>query len=268
MTVSIHTFSGSSLNEVVESHVRTLGFGSSFVRGFGFVTDAVVRIGDQEVRVNAGTLVSLIGSAHLDGDSVVFRATVVLSHSVGGVPVLVGGELVEARAEGVECCFTGAKQPAVAPADAPPPAHAKPAPKAKVSAPAQEQTEAPAAKPPPEKLPKRSVAKEFTAPERRSPPKKRAEKPRATSADWARVLAASQDMSASGDDGEIDVDELERGDVLLHPSLDECTILAVISDDAVKVRLPNGSVRKLVMRNFRLFADGDGRFRVEKRAKR
>ena len=57
------------------------------------------------------------------------------------------------------------------------------------------------------------------------------------------------------DDGEIDVDELERGDTILHPSLDKCSVVAVINDDAIKVRLPNGSVRKLMMRSFRLIAE-------------
>ena len=266
MTVSMPTFTGSSLRDAVESHARALGAGSSFVRGFGFVRDAVVRVGDHEVRAAAATLVSLTGSAHVTGDGVVFRATAVLSHSVGGLPVLIGGELVEARADGVECVFdrTGSPTPAVAPADAPPPAHAKLPPKA-VEPPADEVgpvVVVKPAKPPKPVLPKKSA--QMT--DHRSPPK-RAEKPKATSADWARVLAASQESSATDDDGEIDVDELERGDIILHPSLEECTILAVISDDAVKVQLPNGSVRKLVMRNFRLFADGDGQYRVEKRAK-
>ena len=73
--------------------------------------------------------------------------------------------------------------------------------------------------------------------------------------DWGAVAAVSATAAAGGwgedsDDGEVDVDELERGDVLKHPQLAECRVVSVISDDAVKVQLPNGSVRKLVMRGF------------------
>jgi hypothetical protein len=263
MTVSMQTFANSSLREAVESHVRALGSGSCFVRGFGFVRGAIVRVGDQELTVSAATLVSLTGSAHVADDGVVFRATAVLSHSVGGVPVLIGGELLAAEADGVECVFDRATVESVnvsAPDDAPP-AHAKPA--APSSPVPVASTPVRVGEPAPEKLAKPSIPKK--APVRRE--NKRASKAVATSADWARVLAASQEATASDADGEVDVDELERGDILLHPSLEECTILAVISDDAVKVRLPNGSVRKLVMRNFRLFSEGDGRYRVEKRAK-
>lgn len=100
-------------------------------------------------------------------------------------------------------------------------------------------------------------------------PRPAAEAPRpvASAGDWAAVAAASAKVSAGDweEDGEVDVDELERGDTLRHPALDVCTVVGVISDDAVKVRLPNGSVRKLVMRGFRLFREGDNAFRIEKK---
>jgi hypothetical protein len=179
----------------------------------------------------------------------------------------------------VACWFDGTAVSADAkPArrDGPPPRHATPKPKPKPAA-------APAAATPelqfeaaPEKIeapilkaaaPARAEPRPSPAPRPERSAAAAPPKAKASAGDWARVVEASQNVADDEDDGEIDVDELKRGDVLLHPSLAECTILAVISDDAVKVQLPNGSVRKLVMRNFQLFAEGGGNFRVEKRPK-
>ena len=50
-----------------------------------------------------------------------------------------------------------------------------------------------------------------------------------------------------------------------HPSLAACTVVNVVNDDAVKVRLPNGSVRKLIMRGFRIYREGNKTFRIERK---
>lgn len=250
----LQTLTNGPLHELISEAGTRLGLESGFVRGLGFVRSARVRVGDCEVVVSSATVVGLNATVHTGSGGHV-RATGTFSYSSGGIPVVVAGEVVEADVESLECWFDGVPAPTRAPVDAPPPRHAKPA-----VAPAP----APAPAPP-------SPAKEKTIPKAAPKPKrssaKLAAKPKASPSDWARVVAASQNL-VDEDDGEVDVDELERGGLLLHPSLNECTILAVISDDAVKVRLPNGSVRKLVMRNFRVFADGDGRYRVEKRAER
>lgn len=261
VTVGLKRLTNGPLDELLGEAASSLGVRAGFVRGLGFVRDARIRVGESEVTVTNATVVALNATVHT-GDSTLVRATATLSYSYGGVPVVVAGEVIAADVESLECWIDGAPSPARAPDDAPPPQHAKP--KAAAVEPAVQST-APAKA-------ERTATPKATRPNRPAPrasspaEPKIAPKPKASPADWARVVAASQDLTEQ-DDGEIDVDELERGDVLLHPSLDACTILAVISDDAVKVRLPNGSVRKLVMRNFRLFAEGGGRFRVEKRAK-
>lgn len=270
----LETISGHELSSSIKTAASRLGIESGFVRAFGFVRDAQLRVDGQLIEASAATLVSLSGSVTSSGSKPVFRATAVLSYMSGGVPILVGGELVSAFADGVECWFDGVGDPAVSESkpprrDGPAPRHAKPKPApAAVATPElpfessqPEKVEAPIAKAPRPERPQARVARPQPAAAPAAP------KAKASPGNWARVLEASQSVAEDEDDGEVDVDELERGNVLLHPSLAECTILAVISDDAVKVTLPNGSVRKLVMRNFRLFAEGDGKFRVEKRKK-
>jgi hypothetical protein len=66
---------------------------------------------------------------------------------------------------------------------------------------------------------------------------------------WAAVAAAS-DSLGTGPVDEVDPDELRRNDVLLHPSLGRCYVVSVINDNAVKVRLANRSVRKLMLTIF------------------
>ena len=58
---------------------------------------------------------------------------------------------------------------------------------------------------------------------------------------------------------------IDRGDTIDHPTLEKCVVVGVLGDDAVKVRLVNGSVRKLVMRGFRLYREGDHHFRIERK---
>ena len=70
-----------------------------------------------------------------------------------------------------------------------------------------------------------------------------------TSDPWAAVAAAS-DALADDEVEEIDPDELKRNDVLLHPKLGRCWVVAVINDNAVKVRLANRAVRKLMLTIF------------------
>ncbi len=269
----LETISGHELASSIKMAASRLGIESGFVRAFGFVRDVQLRADGHLIETSAATLVSLTGSVTSVNSQPVFRGTALVTYVSGGVPITVGGELVSAFADGVECWFDGADAAAPKPArrDGPPPRHAKPKPETPPQLPfedvAPEKEKAPTPKA--AAAPKPAPVKAKPVPSRPAP-KPAASSPakaKASPGDWARVLEASQNAISDEDDGEVDVDELERGDVLLHPSLDECTILAVISDDAVKVRLPNGSVRKLVMRNFQLFAEGDGMFRVEKRKK-
>lgn len=78
---------------------------------------------------------------------------------------------------------------------------------------------------------------------------------------WARVAAVSATVQGAedDDDDEVDADDLERGDVLLHPKLGRCRVLGQSGVDAVRVQVPSGSPRKLMMRPFRIFRCGDTR---------
>ena len=81
-------------------------------------------------------------------------------------------------------------------------------------------------------------------------------------------MEALSNQIESGETGEdVDVEDLQRGDVP-HPTLNQCTVVQVLGDDALRVRVPNGAVRKLMMRPFRLLQDGSERvFRIEKKSK-
>lgn len=58
---------------------------------------------------------------------------------------------------------------------------------------------------------------------------------------------------------DVDLDELRRGDVLLHPALGRCRFHEAIGEDSAKVLLPNQSMRKLMMRVFRIVPAGPDR---------
>jgi hypothetical protein len=82
----------------------------------------------------------------------------------------------------------------------------------------------------------------------------------AAALDWGAVTAYSakvqEDIENSDD---VDLDHLKRGDVLLHPSLGRCRFHESLGEDSAKVLLPNQSMRKLMMRVFRIVPAGPDR---------
>ena len=82
----------------------------------------------------------------------------------------------------------------------------------------------------------------------------------AAALDWGAVTAYSakvqEDIENSYD---VDLDHLKRGDVLLHPSLGRCRFHESLGEDSAKVLLPNQSMRKLMMRVFRIVPAGPDR---------
>jgi len=87
-------------------------------------------------------------------------------------------------------------------------------------------------------------------------------------ASWASVAKVSAVVQAEqGSTGELDPSVLQRGDVVLHPTLGRCTFMNVEPSGAIRVRLRDGGVRKLVMRFFRIErGDAPKHFRLVKRS--
>ena len=276
----LHVGGGSDLTLEVAEWCEANGVTTAWVTAQGAVRSVAFACGTSAVSWGPSTLASLTG-VFAGGE---LNGSVVVASDAGGLPVTAAGRFVRAACDGVwarvesEATFAAATarvrelaerpptEPArqvVAPAPAPPPRPA-PAPAPPVARP----TIAPAPAVPP-----RQPASPMT-PERAAiaaaaarpggPP--RAE-PAPASA-WANVAKASQAFDDGGDD-ELDVEDLERGDVLLHPSLAKCTVVSIVGEDAVQVRLANGSVRKLKMTEFRLFREGDTRtFRIARKEPR
>ncbi len=264
------------------------------------------RNGDVFAVYDEATLVSLDASvATLVGRATV-RATAVLSVDCGGVPMTVSGELVSATCKQVELAFFGfdgiaatrqagpggsmtleveevegaapavaAAPRAAAPAPAPAPRSAPAPSRTASSTPSRTASSTPSRTertPRPELEQSRSDRRDRLEPlaaNRGTASRQRAAGASGggKAADWSTVAAVSAAVSAGTDlENEIDVDELLRGDVLQHPALSACTVVKVVSDDAIKVQLADGSVRKLMMRPFRILRDGEGRnFKIEKR---
>ncbi len=280
---------GRELAEAVESVCRDAGIGAGWVRAFGTLRGARLASGADASTVaeidGVAELVSFDGSIAMVGDRPILRGAAVVAFSAAGIPTTRGGTLVEARCDDVEAVVVafdgiearreptqdGSFRLVVAgstderPGDEPAAAVLEPA-AAVLEPAAAEPKRVDAARPVERKRSRPPTAgRGSEAATRRAasaaptagtthPPK--SAKPAPASA-WAKVAAASKSVQDGilDDDGEIDVDELERGDTILHPSLDKCSVVAVINDDAIKVRLPNGSVRKLMMRSFRLIAE-------------
>jgi hypothetical protein len=85
---------------------------------------------------------------------------------------------------------------------------------------------------------------------------------------WASAVAAStaprgalaaSASSANPDDDEDD-DELRPGDLLIHPALGRCKVVAATDGEKVRVRLPAGKLTELHLRvvKVRRAADEDG----------
>ncbi len=84
--------------------------------------------------------------------------------------------------------------------------------------------------------------------------------PPAAALDWGAVTAFSAKVQADIENSDdVDLDALKRGDVLLHPSLGRCRFHEALGEDSAKVLLPNQSMRKLMMRVFRIVPAGPDR---------
>lgn len=246
--------------------------GDVWIRAMGAVSGVELACGDRIVGPVDGTLVSL--DAVVSGDAI--EATASVAAEIGGVPMTVSGILVGGRADVVRAVVIGSAAELVAAEVAPSmdasrgtpdesPATAGPAPRQAPRTSAAEHAPAsgsPGASRVAPSTPRRNEASSVGAAAAAvaSPPKK--------SVGWGDVAAVSAKVAAGAldaDDGEVDVDELDRGDTIDHPTLEKCVVVGVLGDDAVKVRLVNGSVRKLVMRGFRLYREGDHHFRIERK---
>jgi hypothetical protein len=255
--------------------LRSTGSGHGvdvWVRAMGTVSGIELACGDRLIGPVDGTLVSLdavVGDGRIE-------ATASVATEIGGVPMTVSGVLVGGTAGVVHAIVINA---ATSHSGTESPPNVEPTREARdeqsvrggsVSTPAPPKPTATRA---PEPVSPRAPSAQTAEPRRSaassvgaaaaavaSPPKK--------SVGWGDVAAVSAKVAAGAlddDDGEVDVDELDRGDTIDHPTLEKCVVVGVLGDDAVKVRLVNGSVRKLVMRGFRLYREGDNHFRIERK---
>lgn len=96
-----------------------------------------------------------------------------------------------------------------------------------------------------------------------------AQAPAAPANPWSMVAAASAAVQEEAEDDEVDVDDLKRDDILVHPDrrLDRCRVIEVHDNDMVSVLLIAArKVRKLKLSAFAIRQQADTReFRLEKR---
>lgn len=221
----------------------------SRLRAWGWLSAATLQVGRSAPVELRGEL-ELVSSDLWLGPEGELHGTVVLAAlAAGALPVLTGGRLLMATCGEVE-----AERVAVE--------------AAAVSAKAYGSSAAEAAPSAPEKAPMDATSRGSRA----AATEARPAAPAAPAVSgWAAVAAASATVQAAAEeDEEIDADELERGDVLLHPVLGRCRVLGLLGGDAVKVQIGGRSdSRKLVLRVFRILRQGDTReFRLEKREDR
>ncbi len=221
----------------VEGACADRGIDVAWVRLSGVVSSARVVVDGPDGDVTAwdaaapATLVSCDGLVAARGGSLRLTLSGVLASAMSGAPSFAAGRIARATAVAVNAWIS-------LPADE----HA--APPSRAAAPVDRAS-----------LPPRATPTHPIAP---------ATAPAAGGAGWGRVAAAS-DRAREDDSAleEVDTDELSRGDILIHPKLGNCRVLGVVSDDAVRVQVPSGSPRKLMMRVFKMFREGDGRYRLE-----
>ncbi|MCB9520465.1 MAG: hypothetical protein H6699_06280 [Myxococcales bacterium] len=275
---------GDELVTTIATLCDAAGVAEAWIRAVGRADSARLRVGAVDVEIGECVLASFDARWRASNGGWQLRATAVVSFSTGGIPQTVAGEVTRLVCDDIDVVFVGgaeAPDGAVPTGSAPPP----PAERA-TSSPAERRTSSPAApssspasrpaptpapsgasslERAPSPAPRPAEGRPAASPTRREAP---APSPAPASA-WARVAAVSQAVSAgAGDDDEVDVDELQRGDVLLHPSLAKCIVVGVAGDDALNVRLANGSVRKLKMSELRLVREGSDRvFRIERKAR-
>lgn len=269
MTTSMERLAaGTEVRAWVSSQGRP---GGTWVRAHGLVRDVVVAIDDaggaREVlrTTDAAWLAGL--DAVIDGDGELQSA--VVTTLAAGVPVTVAGRLVSAIAVDVaarvEHVASSLLASAAAPVAAPPAVVAARPAASSASAPVSAGPRAMPAPTPTRTAPAAPQAPRTTA----SPvPAPRPLATAASPASWAAVSAASDRVKAGASDEPepIEIDELERGDLLMHPTLGRCTFLQVADTDAIKVKLGNGSPQKLMMRVFDVLPTDTARvFKLRKR---
>ncbi|MFT4703580.1 MAG: hypothetical protein ACI81R_001272 [Bradymonadia bacterium] len=262
---------GAALFPAVERWIAASGLRGGWIRGFGSVSHCTFGGTGEPRQIGPAPELSL---ASLDiyfenvGSELRLRASAVVGIEAHGTHTTVAGELTAATALDVVLTLLSSGSLRAHVDDA------SPAPA--VPSRASETVRTSAAKESPKKAargvaspPAPSRASQVSRPSPAIEPKKRASAPASSPADWAQVSAMSEQLQSEADDeyaNDIDVDELKPNDILLHPSLNRCLVVRVEGDDAVRVRVPNGSVRKLMMRPFRLIGTETARtFRIQKK---
>jgi predicted DNA-binding protein with PD1-like motif len=262
---------GMQLEDAVVTLAAEHGVESAWVRAMGRISHVELGIvsADGSPRVCLSTegvaeLVSLDATLTNSGAGLVFRGTAVVAVDAAGVPVLRGGWLGSARVVEVDVMVTEADEAASSPrgreAVAPPVEVVAARPVAPRSVP-------PAVQAPPLAAAPARPAPAFTRPQPASAPAAAPLPAAPVTPDWGAVMAFSDTLQKQIEqDDEVDVDSLQKNDVLLHPALGRCRFLGLIGDDSVKVLLPNQSTRKLVLRVFKVVPDEGNRvFRLVKR---
>jgi predicted DNA-binding protein with PD1-like motif len=273
---------GAPLMASIEAWCDARGLTAGWVRALGTVrqvevgepggaTRVVSRRGDAQLCSFDGSIAQLAGRPTV-------RATTVLSVDTDGVSSLVAGALVEAECVDVELMIHASANAATRTMAGEQPV-LRPSESAQAVA-ERRVAEAVAAKPevaPAPNAPRPVAPKPVAAPAPRPSAPPAAPAPRASAAvptpapasAWAQVSAVSEEVQAGGgfeDEDDVDTDDIERGDILLHPTLHKCTVVKVEGDDAIRVRVQNGAVRKLMLRPFRLLRTDEPRtFRIEKK---
>jgi predicted DNA-binding protein with PD1-like motif len=283
---------GAPLVASIEAWCDARGLTAGWVRAIGTVRQVEVVTPGAASRVLASRgqaeLCSFDASVAQLGGRPTVRAAAVLAVDTDGVTVLVAGSLVEAECVDVEVMVHASMnaatrsmagdRPVLRPSESSQvvaerrvaaAVAAKPEP---VAAPAPKPSPAPTPSPAPRPVaaaapPARPAAAPAAPPARpvaAAPPA-----PAAPASAWAAVSAVSAQVQAGGaydDEDDVDTDDIERGDILLHPTLHKCTVVKVEGDDAIRVRVQNGAVRKLMLRPFRLLRTDEPRtFRIEKK---
>jgi len=222
----------------------SFGARDGWVRGRGVVRDVRLSVQGPEGPVvtfessSSATILSLDAPI---SDGVVGRVSVVVVSLESGAPTVHAGYVDRAVVVDVELDVTGGAPVAAKPAASAPAATA-PVATASASDAANPWAAVAAAS--------AASASARPAPAAPAPAAKPAPAPAPVAANpWAAVAAAS-DAVADDEIEEVDPDELKRNDVLLHPKLGRCWVVSVINDNAVKVRLANRAVRKLMLTIF------------------
>lgn len=225
----------------------------------GVVLTVPVQGEERQVFAEGSSVQIVQADAVLGPDGFVCHA--IVSASCGGVPVLVGGRLIAGEA----VALTLVVQPAAGEGESVAATRTPPAPVAASPLSASQPSRHASAGSGPRDEPDARPAPRASSDDVRSTPAASSPggvRPSSspTAGGWSRVAAVSAQVAGlDADDQEVDADDLERGDVLLHPKLGRCLMLGLSGSDAVRIRVPSGSARKLTLRPFRVYRTGNGR---------